>query len=98
MEPFWPYARNKENRRRAKDHCSCASTRTGHVLVQSDALLEEKPHAINDLCAAFGLDKAASEGILVRGQFDIARLSPHRFFLHFDSFLAVTLVDHEGDG
>ena len=24
MEPFWP------NSRRAKDHCSCASTRTGH--------------------------------------------------------------------
>ena len=30
MEPFWPYARSKENRRRAKDHCSCASTRTEH--------------------------------------------------------------------
>ena len=68
------------------------------VLVRSDALLEETPRAINDLCAAFGLDKAASEGILVRGQFDIARLSPHPFSFHFDSFLAVTLVDHEGDG
>ena len=67
------------------------------VLVRSDALLEETPHAINDLCAAFGLDKAASEGILVRGPFDKARLSPHPFSFHFDSFLAVTLVDDEGD-
>ena len=30
MEPFWPYARGKENRWRSNDHCSCASTRTGH--------------------------------------------------------------------
>ena len=26
----------------------------------------------------------------MRGQFDIARLSPHPFSFHFDSFLAVT--------
>ena len=61
-----------------------------HVLIKNNAIFEKTPHPINDLGPSLCFDDVTCGWVLVLCHFDIARLSPLPFALHFDFLLAVT--------